>query len=122
MDVGVAASGSRVSPSGEVWARDPRIPPSDLSDSVGSNKSRSRRRSTNSTGQSDNSGQQRPPVRTRNPGNSRDDLSLVSISNGSDVRNSSSRDVIVTPPHGAGMYPPRNRYNVRLPPLSKRQY
>lgn len=122
MDVGMPAPNSQANHSGEVWAKDPRAPlPSDSLESVGSNRSRSRRRSTNSTG-ADNAGQQRPPVRTRNPGSSRDDLSLVSLSNGSDMRNSSSRDMIVTPPHGAGMYPPRNRYNVRLPPLGKRQY
>ncbi|KAK4313683.1 hypothetical protein Pmani_014972 [Petrolisthes manimaculis] len=109
--------GTSKSPTGpDVWARDPRAPPpSDSLDSNGVARSRSWRRSSSSN---DGGGQQRPPVRTRIPGSSRDDMSLMSISNGSDMKN--SRDVLVTPPQGAGLYPPRNRYNVRLPPLGKK--
>ena len=43
----------------------------------------------------------------------KDDLALVSFN--------SSNDRLLTPPHG-GLYPPRNRYTVKLPPLSKRLY
>lgn len=104
-----------------MWARDPRSVA--LSESQGSTtgnngSKRSRRHSTSLSANTDNSGQQRPPMRTHHP--TRDDLSLVSISNGNDFRGPSSRDMITTPPQGAGMYPPRNRYNVRLPPLGKR--
>ena len=45
---------------------------------------------------------------------SKDDLAIMSL-------NSNSGDRLLTPPHaGGGMYPPRNRFTVKLPPLSKR--
>lgn len=123
--VGQPGPGSGASTGGEAWTRDPKsLTPTDLYGSTGNSKSRSRsrnrRHSTSFSAHTDNSGQQRPPVRTHHPSTSRDDLSLISVSNGSDVRGPSSRDMLATPPQGAGMYPPRNRYIVRLPPLTKR--
>lgn len=119
----VALSGpgpsSGASTAGDAWSRDPKAPSGDSYGRAG-NK-RNRRHSTNVSSPSDSSGQQRPPMRTGLPGNSRDDLSLISVSNGSDMRSSVSREMLTTP-QGAGLYPPRNRYNVRLPPLTKRQY
>lgn len=118
----MAGSGQTVAPSREMWARDPRA--ASITDSYEKRShSQAQHRRHSSSGRSDsNSGQQRPPVRTNIPRNSQDDLSLVNISNGSEVRIPMQDSPMVTPPHGAGMYPPRNRYNVRLPPLSKRQY
>lgn len=122
MEVGMPGPNSGASTTGDAWSREPKASSvSDSSESVKSNRNRGRKHNSNSTGQTESTGQQRPPVRTRLPGNARDDLSLVSLSNGSDIKNS-SREMMVSPPQGAGMYPPRNRYNVRLPPLAKKQY
>lgn len=110
---------------GQAWSRDPKA----SSDSYNGSKARSRSHSVGHSGSYNSISEgatQRPHKRSINiSSGSRDDLSLVSISG--DLRSNGSReivarDLVTTPPHGAGMYPPRNRYNIRLPPLNKKPF
>ena len=104
------------------WARDPRT--MSLSDSFDSQHVKPTKRSGSYVGHHEAPAavNHRSSLRSNGPitPRSRDDLSLMSVSNTSDVRY--SRENLSTPPQGAGLYPPRNRYNIRLPPLGKQRY